>query len=98
MLCFKSSSRKPLSFLQAGNLVNGDSFRHSRRNLDFFVLLAGIEGSLYISQDDVHYTLGPCEFMLLMFTRATVPPRDGFLTSGATSGPETITSWWMSPA
>lgn len=66
MLCFKSSSRKPLSFLQAGNLVNGDSFRHSRRNLDFFVLLAGIEGSLYISQDDVHYTLGPGEFMLLM--------------------------------
>ena len=66
MLCFKSSSRKPLSFLQAGNLVNGDSFRHSRRNLDFFVLLAGIEGSLYISQDDVHCTLGPGEFMLLM--------------------------------
>lgn len=66
MLCFKSPNCKPLSFIQAGNLVNGDSFKHSRRNLDFFVLLAGIEGTLYISQDDERYTLGPGEFMLLM--------------------------------
>lgn len=66
MLCFKSPNCKPLSFIQAGNLVNGDSFKHSRRNLDFFVLLAGIEGTLYISQDDERYTLGPGEFMILM--------------------------------
>lgn len=65
MLFFKASNQFPLNFIQSGNLMSGDSFTHSKRCLKHFALLAGLEGNLYISQNDVEYTMGPGEFVLL---------------------------------
>ena len=66
MLFFKASNRRPLSHIESGNLINGEGFKHTRRCLDFLVLLVGLEGTLYISQNNVQYTLGPKDFMVLM--------------------------------
>ena len=66
MWVWKASNRHPLRFIEAGNFVNEDGFLHTRRCLDFFALLVGLEGTLYIAQNGVRYTLGPKEFMLLM--------------------------------
>lgn len=66
MLYFKSSNANPVTHIQCGNLLSGDSFKHSNRCLTHFVLLVGLEGTLYISQDDVEYTLSPGDFMILL--------------------------------
>ena len=66
MLYFKSSNAKPVCHIQSGNLVSGDSFKHSKRCLTHFVLLVGLEGTLYISQDDTEYSLSPGDFMILL--------------------------------
>ena len=66
MLVLQASNRIPFSIIEAGNLVNGEHFFHSRRCLDFFVLLVGVEGKLYISQDGAPYVLEPGKFILLM--------------------------------
>lgn len=66
MFILQASNQIPFSIIEAGNLVNGEHFLHSRRCLDFFVLLVGVEGKLYISQDDVPYVLEPGTFILLM--------------------------------
>lgn len=65
MLFLKASNKNPLRHITSGNLVNGDSFVHSSRCLDYFVLLVGVEGTLYIAQDGQPLTLGPGQFLLL---------------------------------
>ncbi|MCE5344393.1 MAG: AraC family transcriptional regulator [Eubacteriales bacterium] len=65
MLYLKASNKHPLKYILSGNLVNGDSFVHTSRCLDYFVLLVGLEGTLYISQDGMQYTLNPGQIMLL---------------------------------
>ncbi len=65
MLFLKASNKNPLRHIISGNLVSGDSFVHSTRCLDYFVLLVGVEGTLYISQDGQPLTLGPGQFLLL---------------------------------
>ncbi len=66
MLHMKSSNCTPVRFIEAGNLISTDVFLHKTRCLQFFVLLVGVEGTLYISQDDVEYTLEPGKFILLL--------------------------------
>lgn len=66
MLYFKSLNINPVTHIQSGNLLSGDSFKHSNRCLTHFVLLVGLEGTLFISQDDKEYALHPGEFMVLL--------------------------------
>lgn len=65
MLFLKASNRHPLSHIESGNLINSEGFVHKKRCLDFFALLVGLEGTLYISQNGKYYTMGPKNFMLL---------------------------------
>ncbi len=65
MLFLKASNKHSLRYILSGNLVNGDSFVHTSRCLDYFVLLVGLEGTLYISQDNEQFTLNPGQIMLL---------------------------------
>ncbi len=65
MLYFTCENRTPLQHVSSGKLVNQENFVHSRRNLDTFVLLVGVEGTLYIAQDERRYELGSNQFLIL---------------------------------
>lgn len=65
MLYCISSNLRPLSFRSAGMLSTDESFVHTHRNLDSFVLLLGMRGILHITQAGRQYELGPDQFLLL---------------------------------
>ncbi len=60
-----SSTTAPLKYLSSGNFISKNNFFHHRRNFDLYVLIMVKEGTLYITQSDVNYSLGPNEYLFL---------------------------------
>ncbi len=65
MLYFTTENQYPLEYIGSGKFFNQAYFVHSRRTLDTFVLLIGIEDTLYIAQGDRKFQLQPNQFLLL---------------------------------
>jgi AraC-like DNA-binding protein len=55
----------PLIYVSSGLLLDRQNFIHPRRNLDTFVIILCMRGTLYIAQDERHYTLGENHFITL---------------------------------
>jgi YesN/AraC family two-component response regulator len=51
--------------VSSGQLVSDGHFIHPRRNLDTWVIIICIKGTLYISQDDRRYTLTENQYIIL---------------------------------
>ncbi len=60
-----SSTTSPLKYHSSGNLISKNNFLHHRRNFELYVLIMVKEGTLYISQSGVNYSLGPNEYLFL---------------------------------
>ncbi|MDR0645326.1 MAG: AraC family ligand binding domain-containing protein [Treponema sp.] len=58
-------NENPLIHVSSGQLLNEGRFRHPRRNLDTWVLIVCIKGTLYIAQDDRRYTLTENQYIVL---------------------------------
>jgi YesN/AraC family two-component response regulator len=58
-------NEKPLIHVSSGQLLNEGRFKHPRRNLDTWVIIICIKGTLYIAQDDRQYTLTENQYIIL---------------------------------
>ena len=58
-------ARYPVEYLSSGNLVSSDGFLHERRNIDSFVLIIVREGILHITQNEVPFSVGPDQSIIL---------------------------------
>lgn len=56
----------PMNYISSGNLVSENHFVHPKRNIDSFVLILVIEGTLHITQAQSQYTVLENEFVLLL--------------------------------
>ena len=65
MYFFHSAIHSPLKYISCGKLENSDGFLHRARCLNTFVILVGLEGKLYLMEDENKYILEPGQFMLL---------------------------------
>lgn len=65
MLYLSDDSSRPVHYVSSGNLISEDSFVHSRRNLPTFVLISVMEGTLYITQNNIPFIVKKNEFILL---------------------------------
>jgi AraC-like DNA-binding protein len=54
-----------LIHVSSGQLLNRKNFIHQRRNLDTFVIIVCLKGTLYIAQDERRYTLSKNQFITL---------------------------------
>lgn len=55
----------PVEYLSSGNLISSDGFVHPHRNIDSFVLIIVKEGTLHITQNEVPYSVGPGQSIVL---------------------------------
>lgn len=65
MLYHISEARYPLQYVSSGNLVCEDGFVHPRRNIDSFVLILVVRGTLPITQGENCYMVGENQALLL---------------------------------
>ena len=65
MLFFSAPHCQPLRHLSSGNLISRGSFLHLTRRLDYYVLLLGCQGTLFLEQDGRPLELSPGRFLLL---------------------------------
>lgn len=79
MLCSISSAEYPIQYSSCGMLVSDDQFLHMNRCIDTYVLILVIKGTLYITMDNVDYTVCPGQFLVLFPSRRHVGtrPSDG---------------------
>jgi len=65
MFYFLSKNQYQLQLISSGKLVAKEEFIHPNRILDTFVILVGLRGNIYITQDDREYVLSPNKFLIL---------------------------------
>ena len=65
MLHLLPNNQYPLKYISGGNLLSEDGFVHPRRNLDTFVLLLGLKGTMHIVQGGQPFTLSPNAYVIL---------------------------------
>lgn len=85
MFFFLSENRFPLQYVSSGKFLNQEYFLHTKRNLDTFVIMIGISGTLYIAQDDKTYELKENDFLTLF------PTHDHY---GWKPSTETVSYYW----
>jgi AraC-like DNA-binding protein len=60
-----SENADSLIHVSSGQLLNQSNFIHERRNIDTFVIVVCIKGTLYIAQDERRFTLRENQFIVL---------------------------------
>ena len=86
MLYFISDASKPVEYISCGNLASKDGFVHPKRNIDSFVLIIVIKGTLHITQNMTNYDVRENEFILLFpDITDTVKQKGNCLIIGCTS-------------
>ncbi|MDR2901084.1 MAG: AraC family transcriptional regulator [Treponema sp.] len=65
MKVFLSDSKYPLVHISSGKLETDKSFIHQKRNLDTFVFIVCLRGTLFIGQDKHEYVLKENQYILL---------------------------------
>ena len=51
MAYFTCESAVPLTHIESGMLISSGGFQHINRKLDYYVLLLGREGTLYLTSE-----------------------------------------------
>ncbi len=66
MLYLKSSIDSPISFVSGGLFKSDRPWIHSERTLDTFEVIIGVEGEVYMQQDDEQYVVRSGSTLLLL--------------------------------
>lgn len=82
MFYFLSKNQYHLQHISSGKLVASSDFVHPDRILDTFVILVGLRGNIYITQDEREFVLSPNKFLILFpghhhFGNRTCDTEDG---------------------
>lgn len=62
----KASIDTPVEFISAGHFISDVSWVHSKRMIDSFEIIIGVNKTLYIQQDDNQYQVNPGDVLLLL--------------------------------
>lgn len=65
MLYLISQNGRPLEHMSCGQLLNENGFIHPKRQIDSFVLIVVIKGTLCIYQNENKYNIGKNQYLLL---------------------------------
>lgn len=65
MAYFTCESAVPLTHIESGMLISSGGFQHINRKLDYYVLLLGREGTLYLTSENIQYEIKPHTYLLL---------------------------------
>ena len=65
MAYFTCESAVPLTHIESGMLISSGGFQHINRKLDYYVLLLGREGTLYLTSENIQHEIKPYTYLLL---------------------------------
>ena len=65
MAYFTCESAVPLTHIESGMLISSGGFQHINRKLDYYVLLLGREGTLYLTSENIQHEIKPHTYLLL---------------------------------
>ncbi|MCL1988553.1 MAG: AraC family transcriptional regulator [Firmicutes bacterium] len=66
MLYFTAPSTAPIRHVSSGRLISTADFLHPKRNLDTFVLIIVLKGTLHIEQNGNAFEIGKNQYILLL--------------------------------
>lgn len=66
MYFVKMPINPPLLHVSSGRFVSNTPWIHTKRNIDTFVIIVGLHGSLYIQQNDEQYEVKPGNVLILL--------------------------------
>jgi len=66
MYILKTSIHPPLSYISSGRFVSNGPWIHKRRNIDSFVIIVGLEGTIYIEQNGEQFEIIPGSVLILL--------------------------------
>ncbi|PZE21083.1 helix-turn-helix transcriptional regulator [Paenibacillus xerothermodurans] len=69
MQTLKADIQKPMQFISAGQFVSEVPWSHSRRSIDSYEVIIGVQGTLYIQQEDTPHEVKPGDVLLLLPNR-----------------------------
>ncbi|MDF2958606.1 MAG: AraC family transcriptional regulator [Paenibacillus sp.] len=86
MRFFKANIANPIEFISGGQFVSEIPWIHSKRNIDSFEIIIGVNKTLYIQQEDIQYEVKPGDVLLL-------PP--GHTHQGYMESEEHLSFYWF---
>jgi len=66
MYLLKTSTNPPLSYISSGRFVSSGQWIHKKRNIDSFVIIVGLEGTVYMEQNGEQYEVIPGSTLILL--------------------------------
>lgn len=66
MYLLKTPIDPPLSYISSGRFVSNGPWMHKKRNIDSFVIIVGLEGTVYIEQNGEQYEVIPGSILILL--------------------------------
>ncbi|WP_199621833.1 AraC family transcriptional regulator [Paenibacillus alkalitolerans] len=66
MLYLKTGIERPLEFISSGQFISNVPWTHSRRSIDDFEIIIGVNKCLHISTEDTDYEVRPGNVLLLL--------------------------------
>lgn len=85
MLFLKTNIDPPLTHISNGRFMSAEPWMHIKRNIDSFVLIIGLQGTVFIQQGDEQYEVNPGQVLLL------IPHTTHF---GYKMSQETVSYYW----
>lgn len=62
----KTKINKPLLHISSGRFISKEPWIHVKRNIDSFVIILGLEGTVYIQQENEQYEVKPGSVLILV--------------------------------
>ncbi|MDP4090843.1 MAG: AraC family ligand binding domain-containing protein, partial [Bacillota bacterium] len=61
----KAKISKPLDFVACGHFISEENWTHMKRTIDNFEIIIGINGAVYVQQDNERYEVTQGKVLLL---------------------------------
>ena len=62
----KTTVHTPVEFISGGQFVSNRAWTHTKRIIDSYEIIIGVNKTLYIQQDDIQYEVNPGDILLLI--------------------------------
>jgi len=86
MQFIKAGIANPIEFISGGQFVSETPWIHTKRNIDSFEIIIGVNKTLYIQQDEIQYEVKPGNVLLLL---------PGHTHQGFRESEESLSFYWF---